>query len=68
MLLAGMQTSSQVLGLGKEVQAGTVILENHLLLLRTLSADSALLMLVIAKGGADLDAAAFQAALERLDV
>lgn len=67
MLLAGMQTSSQVLGLGKEVQAGVVILEGHLLLLRTVPADSALLMLVIAKGGADLDVAEFQTALDRLD-
>jgi len=67
MLLAGMQTSSQVLGLGKEVQAGMVILENHLLLLRMVPADSALLMLVIAKGGEDLDVAGFQAALDQLD-
>jgi hypothetical protein len=68
MLLAGMQTSSQVLGLGKEVQTGVVILENHLLLLRPLSVDSTLLMLVIAQGGPDFDVAEFQAALERLDV
>jgi hypothetical protein len=66
MLIATMQASSQVLGLGKVVKEGVIALDSHQILLRLVPGAPNMVLLVLLQLGSDAELSLFKAEVNRL--
>jgi hypothetical protein len=68
MLIATMQASSQVLGLGKVVKEGVITLDGHQLLLRLVPGAPNMVLLVLLQAASDGDMSIFKSEVNRLQL